>query len=98
MRVQPSEDRPIHKEVVVTVSHLDEPEKYFYGVVDTYESGELHFYTNGRLQEGTEVKITLHNEDQAPEIRQNALGLIESVTPYSSQDYIYIYMYNIRPQ
>lgn len=86
------------KNVQVTVSVKNMPENYFFGALDVYRSGDLFFYTNGRLEEETDVQIKFHDKNPLSVKTDKFSGCIQTIQPLTNPDYTYIYEYNIECQ
>lgn len=85
----------LKNEVQVTVYLENEPDLYFFGVMNTDRSGYLNVYTNGRLRENDQVVIKPNGSDIS-ESRIEFAARIMSVNPTSSPEYTYTYEYGIR--
>ena len=85
----------LKNEVPVTVYLENEPDLYFFGVMNPDRSGDLNVYTNGRLRENDQVVIK-SNGSGISEGRTEFAARIISVNPTSSPEYTYTYEYGIR--
>lgn len=85
----------LKNEVSVTVYLENEPDLYFFGVMNTGEAGDLNLYTNGRLRENDRVVIKPNGSDNSESGIEFATRIM-SVSPTSSPEYLYTYEYTIR--